>query len=192
MSTGLLLIIIAAVFFLVAIIYFVFRTSEEEESEIATQFTSGVYAVYRSSPRENINSIKPDKEKLQEYVRTQNEDINSQPLNEEDKSLAIEHYLNKLEENICIIEKADSDGAQNFMLVSGEDCPACKNMKGQNPSVSRKELHSHPELIPPYFPGCDCTLSPISETDSIDVTPLEKDQFEHYDLPNWKNIKKIG
>jgi len=188
-------IIIAVVFIVVLIVVAMYISLQKkeivEETTMPLIHTSGIYSVIRKSPRENIFSGKPAMNEVQAFVNCANQDFSGQLLTDTDKVAIYQHYEKGIEKGIAVIEAGDKFGVQRFQIVAGSVCSACGSFRGNKLFVTREDLFRHPELIPPFYPGCQCTLQ-------AELECLLDSDFKHFTiengpfpLPSWKNINKV-
>jgi hypothetical protein len=189
-------IVIAIVFFVVLILITMYIGLQKkdiiEEDKIPVIHTSGIYSVIRQSPREHIYTVKPDMDKIKTFVSGAQEDVNGVPLSETDKEKIIVSWENQLEKNLKIIEEGDKIGVQRFLIKPPADDLPCRHFIEKNCFITREDIYKHPELIPPYYPGCQCILESESEwRNATDMEHFRIDQEDKSHFPAWENIRKV-
>ncbi len=163
-----------------------------EENSMPIIHTSGIYSVLRKSPRMDVAKAKPSINDLKAFVASQNKDASGSPISEEDKEEAIANYSVSLEESISAVEEGDKQGVQRFEIMTGQESLPCKKFSEKRYFITREDIYRHPELLPPYYPGCTCRLLPELENifgPEIVHLPGESGGFP---LPDWKNIVKVS
>lgn len=168
------------------------KSDANEKEEMPVIHTSGIYSVIRKSPRENIYSKKPEKIELEEFVNSSDKDMYNNVLSESEKVVVIEDWDKRINDSITLIEEKDQLGVQRFLIKPSNDCDVCKKVFGNSSFVTREDIFNHPELIPPYYPGCSCTLNPESDWESpLSMKRFKIDSNEDNLLPTWKQIRKV-
>jgi hypothetical protein len=171
--------------------YFSIQTKQRRTIEFPRIYASGIYSVIRRSPREIIHTVKPSAQSIQEFLQSQKTDLDGQPLHRSHIKALVQHYTDLLEANIRVIEEADQKGEDNFLLTPG-DCQFCQTLGGRKAFLNRDMIHSTPEIIPPYFPGCTCRLSSLPPDSTLNGSvPLKMNDSTRYGIPEWRNCRII-
>jgi hypothetical protein len=89
------------------------KTEKEEEEVDPIIHASGVYSIFKKSPREDLTKIRPNVEEIRKYLEAQSE-ISGVQLTEADKIALIEQWNSSISENIRIIEKGDLEGVDLY------------------------------------------------------------------------------
>ncbi len=179
-------IIIFLVFALIAI-----RVGSRKEGSTATEaeppliHNSGIYSIVRKSPRETIGEVKPSRDEIIKYLRTQNVTIT-----DEDVNIAADQFLASLENSIVEIESGDKEGVEFYSYHFTGDDPMCDPYHLKNQFISRAQIFKYPKLIPPFHLGCACALKRyhgsenLRQTTVMGMVPLIKGGVVPH-LPDW-------
>ncbi|MFP4522621.1 MAG: hypothetical protein ACLFQK_10785 [Fibrobacterota bacterium] len=186
-------IVIIAVIILLALII---GSRKKEEPESVPEFphihASGVYSVIRKSPREDVLKIRPDKNEIKKILSQKGKDSSGNPLTSSDIEKLCREWAEGIEENIKAVEEADELGRNNFLLERTPECVGCCNIgEGTGMMLSREDIYRHPELIPPYHPGCGCRIMSDVDWDSkktVILAPLRQKEEGGYNLPQWDSV----
>jgi len=166
----------------------------EEEEPMPTIHTSGIYSVIRQSPRENVASAKPSKHDLRAFVEGATHDINRIPLSPQDKAGLLSDWESRLEQALSLVEEGDRIGVQRFLIKTDMACAPCQRFRKAPYFFTREDIHNFPGLLPPFYPGCTCRLSPESEWDSpgFGMKPYVVKNSETVSVPDWRKLRKTG
>jgi len=191
-------IIIGVVFLVVLVVLALYiglqKKGVVEDDVMPMIHTSGIYSVIRKSPRENLHPAKPALDDLRAFISVQTADTGGAPLSGNDKVTILTHYQERLEAMIALIEKSDREGVQRYQVVPCRGEGPCNGFRDKAFFVTREDIYHHPELIPPFYPGCGCALKPETEK----MLSAETEHFrigqddERFRLPSWKHIKKVN
>ncbi len=193
--------LVGVLFFLVLILIAVRFgiTKQKLESETENQtviHTSGMYSIVRKSPREDIDKIKPTQKEICQYLSDQNVDIHGNELNDSEKDSLLDSWNAALENSIREIEDGDKNGLEFYYYDLQKNDDVCKKFIGKGHFITRQNIFQHPELIPPFHLGCNCSLKchhgseNLRDTTEFGMRPLIKNN-ELPSLPDWKHILKI-
>jgi hypothetical protein len=190
-------IVVAVVFIVVLVIVTMYIGLQKkeiiEDEKMPVIHTSGIYSVIRKDPRENLQTAKPGAQDLSDYMAGEARDIKGDALSDDDRAKILSAWNQNLGKNLTIIEEGDKIGVQRFLIKTRPACIPCRLFHEQNYYMTREDIFKHPELIPPYYPGCDCTLEPESEWKTVtDMSRLVPNETGRFPIPSWKNIRKIG
>ena len=193
---------VAGILFFLALIvlgaYFIARQKTESEPASPDQVihTSGIYSIVRRSPREDLYRIRPTERDLKQYLKDQSVDINGSRITDSDRKRMASMWSSVMESNISMIENGDYKGCEFYYYdYSGVD-KVCSSFIDKGHYVTREEIFKHPELIPPFHPGCTCVLNSHfggenpRETTVMGMRPLFRDNDTLPPLPDWKNLQK--
>lgn len=152
------------------------RSQDEQTSQI---HNSGVYRV-RNNPRDAIRLNKPLDKEIQAHL----ESLGLGP----DKVQALQTlWTRQVEENLKTIEECDFQEIRTFHYeVPTGDTLGEKFYSGVY--VTRDQLSAHPELIPPFRPGCRVMLQARNAWDEGDWRPMLPGQDGRYPTPDWRDI----
>jgi len=136
-----------------------------KESQIIQ--ASGIYSIFRKSPRQDLIALRPGESEIRKYLFTINEDIQGQPLAISDKERLVEHWLHSMEENISAIEQGDAQSVLFYYFdAPGEKtCDICANHFKRGQFVTREEIFKNPSVIPPFHLGCTTKVVPFQGKD---------------------------
>lgn len=171
--------------------------NDEEELSSPMIHASGIYSIVRKSPRQNIANFKPSTEKIRQYLAGQNVDINGKELTAEDKEKLLSQWTEVLDENISEIEKGDSEGVEFYYYDFPNDDPVTGEHIKKGHFVTREEIHTFPQIIPPLHIGCRCRIKAhhgiekIKDTTEMGLRPLFHDE-NLPPMPRWKDILKTA
>ncbi|MFH0921291.1 MAG: hypothetical protein V1913_13140 [Fibrobacterota bacterium] len=191
--------LIIGVIFLVVLVVLALYIGLQKKEVVADEampmiHTSGIYSVIRKSPRENLHPAKPVIDDLRAFVSVQTEDIHGAPLSGADKVAALTHYQERLDAAIQLILTSDREGVQRYLVVPCAGEGPCDAFRQKSFFITREDIYHHPELIPPFYPGCGCSLRP--EADKMLSGDTEHFRIgqddERFRLPSWKHIKKVN
>lgn len=187
---------IAIIFFVILVVITMYISLQKKEAAddppMPVIHTSGIYSVIRKSPRENLHPAKPDRGSIQEQLANQTTDASGRPLTDRERAVLASDYEQRLEQNVQRIEKGDQTGVQRFLICAPDNTALCGIFKEKPFFITREDIYRHPELIPPYYPGCRCTLLPESEWDtaSMDIIRFKPEQNPAHRIPHWPDNKK--
>jgi hypothetical protein len=159
---------------------------KQEDSEDEKIWHSGSYSIIYKSPREAVIKIKPDRQTIQSHLET----ITKEKPDLDMHQLMLD-WTDLLESNIQVVE-GDKAGYERYQIINKQDkeaCNFCENFNEKSLFITRRNIHLHPDIIPPYHLGCQCSLKgdvdwkSLAQPESWD--PKEQDQ---YNLPDWKIV----
>ncbi|OGK07657.1 MAG: hypothetical protein A2487_09115 [Candidatus Raymondbacteria bacterium RifOxyC12_full_50_8] len=168
------------------------KKSGEEDIPLATIHASGIYSVIRKSPRENLHPAKPPASEIAAFVGAAEKDMDGVPLSGADRERIIARWNAGLEDSITAVEKGDREGVQRFLIKKGPVDAVCAIFAKKNYIILREDIYRHPELLPPFFPGCECRLESEAEWQTaVDFEHFRLGEHEQYAIPYWKQVKKV-
>ncbi|MDR3002554.1 MAG: hypothetical protein LBU89_15005 [Fibromonadaceae bacterium] len=187
MSSGVLVIIIIAVILLLVMIlagigfYIIVRKSdkERETEEVSKIALSGKYSVALRPVAESLAEKKPGMAKLEEW-------LNTQSISEEQKKKYLKDWQTSIEKTIKTINEGDMNGVTAYRIEIGKkDSEICKFLHPDN-FVTRNQINSNAEILPPYYFGSDSVIMPKQPdgTGWKSVTPKDGS----YEVPSWQQI----
>lgn len=186
-----IIILLVAVLIIIALYLSLQQKSSAGTDTKPVLYTSGIYSIVRKSPREAVLKIKPQLKEVAEFVQACLQDINGNKLSEKDRKRILEFWQTAVEKHISYIEECDQKGNERFLFRGGSNCGFCRDLQTQNIFITREDIYHHPEILPPFFPGCDCRLQAEVSWNALPAaSPLIKEGKPVIDLPHWKNIKK--
>jgi hypothetical protein len=181
--TGLIIMLLLT---LVAIGTTIIMQKKMEEVPTASIHHSGVYSLIRKSPREEVIRTKPSAREVLEHLQTHHAEKFSA---DEMQNLA-EKWEKSLEKSIIAIEIGDSTGVQTYRFrLSPSDLKVCTFLSRET-YITREQIYNHPELLPPYYIGCDAEITNRAawdESESVSWKPLLPVNGA-YALPDWRSL----
>lgn len=158
---------------------------------------SGVYSVARRSPRDHISEHKPAEEEIRKYLDTIHVDHSGSSLGESDKETLVKSWNRRLEESLQTVENGDREAIEFYYFeFEGDDGVCAQHALSNGKFISRKEIHKHPQILPPFHLGCRCRLETykgkenLRETKELGMYPLFGSSGELPTLPDWKQTLK--
>src|SRR3989339_238218 len=135
----------------------------DEEVSMPSIHASGIYSVIRMSPRANLHPAKPTVETMRRLLDSVERDSNGKSLTAESRAALLLAYEADLEKCVKLVEESDGIGVQRYLIhADGPEC-RCAHLFGYRYFITREDIYRHPELLPPYYPGCTCRLIPESQ-----------------------------
>ena len=157
---------------------------------------SGIYSIIRSSPRDDLLRLRPNEEKLRQYLANQNEDIYNVGLGDSDRAALLEHWKTQMDANLQEIENGDKTGVVFYYYDFPQACAACAPFVSKGHFVSREEIYHNPQIIPPFHLGCTCILlthhggADLRDTNVTGLSPFFTGETAPA-LPEWTSIVSI-
>ena len=160
--------------------------------------TSGIYSIFRKSPREDLVRIRPSEAEIRKYLASLNEDLTRRPLSPADRQQLADNWRQSMEENIKVVEQGDAAEVEFYYydFPGGSRCPVCASYLNQGQFVSRQEIFNNPPIIPPFHLGCITKIvayrgkENLRETTSSGMAPFfSKNVLPP--IPEWTNIVKL-
>lgn len=147
---------------------------------------SGSYGVLRHSIHEDLKHAKPSLTEIRAWLQEPERQLSS---------AQIENYLSQWEASlaqvIAVVEEGDREGISTFrILADQEHSPACEFLHEDN-FITREQIHNHPYLLPPYYPGCQCKLTlkqPWDNPSKSGWKSLLPQEDGKYSVPNWRQL----
>jgi len=173
---GAALAVLVALF--VAGLYIALQRHSDQEEPSERIHSSGVYRL-RHSPRDAIRLNKPNESEFRLHLE-------GLSLSKERIAELTADWSRMVEENLKAIEECDYQEIRTFYYeVPPEDAASLKLFAGVY--VTRDQLSSHPELIPPFRPGCHILLQPRNAWDPGEWRPMLPGQDGKYPVPDWRD-----
>jgi len=172
---GAALLVLVALF--VAGLYIALQRRSQDQEPATHIHNSGVYRL-RHNPRDAIRLNKPSDKEIQAHLE-------SRKMSPEEIAQLTQLWNRQVEENLKTIEECDFQEIRTFHY----EVPAEDTLGQQvfaDAYVTRDQLSSHPELIPPFRPGCKILLKPRNAWDAGDWRPMLPGQDGHYPTPDWR------
>jgi hypothetical protein len=189
-------IIVAVIFIIVLVVLAMYISLQKreivEDNNMPIIHTSGIYSVIRKSPRDNVYTAKPSKEEVRAYLASQSKDVEGKPLSETDREKAAADFSARLESSLKAVEEGDKMGVQRFEIRTSPQCAPCRKFAEARYFITREDVYRHPEVLPPFYPGCSCSLVPELEKLFGDDMSHFKVEGGDFSVPSWKNIKKVN
>ena len=158
------------------------KSSEEDPREEIKQ--SGMFSVYAKSPREDLERVKPSREKIKAFLDSRS-DIS--PARKQD---LLEEWEKSIQETVKRIEEGYANGVQTFRYTFTEkDLPLCPFLNEGN-YITKEQIYNYPELLPPFYLGCGVRLVSKESWDNQDNSgwkPLLPREGK-YPVPDWRQI----
>jgi len=174
---GAALLVLVALF--VAGLYIALQRRSQEEQTSNQIHNSGIYRL-RHNPRDAIRLNKPADREVQQHLESR-----GVPKDEVASLLAL--WNRQIEENLKTIEECDFQEIRTFHYeVPANDALGQKSYASVY--VTRDQLSAHPELIPPFRPGCRILLKARNAWDVGDWRPMLPGQDGRYPTPDWRDI----
>ena len=157
---------------------------------------SGIYSIFRKSPRESLSDYKPSQEEISKYFSSKNVNSNDLTLTEAEKSKLMQSWNTQMELNISEIEKGDLKGIEFYYYEYLWPDPICAKCIPKGRFVTREELYQFPNIIPPFHLGCGCRLKKyegkekLHDTTELGMLPLFRNGAPPL-LPDWKEILSL-
>lgn len=186
--------VVFIVFLVIAALYVSMQKKDvEDEGKMPVIHTSGIYSVIRKSPRENVFTKKPGEEEMKSFLKGLEKDSAGAPLSDPDREALRKHFFVGLEKHLAMIEDGDRRGVQRFLFRVPPRDKACAHLSGDRYFITREDIYRHPELIPPFFPGCGCELFSEAEWKSaMEIEHFTLGAEERFTLPSWKQAIKLS
>ena len=161
-------------------LYVALQKKNEEEETTPQIHHSGVYRL-RRSPREALLAVKPSEKDLQDFLAEKG-------VPARDAQDLLDLWREQTELNLRIIEEADIKEIRTFQY----EIPAGQTVAlGNFPVgtyVTRDQLGSHADLIPPFHLGCKAVLTPRNAWEGGDWKPLLPANEGRYQVPDWRTL----
>ena len=187
MVIGLIVIIIVLAIALTAIgAWIVIQgRSNEEPPAYAPIDRSGSYAVLRHPVRQDIEKAKPSSEEVRAWLQGVRPELPA-----EEHQRLLEKWKADIDAVIAVVEEGDHEKVATFrVIMTAKDAPLCGFLSAEN-CLTREQILNHPEILPPYYLGCGCSLALKQPWDNPGksgwkaVTP----QDGKYHVPDWRQI----
>jgi len=164
------------------------KTKNEEEMPSALIHGSGIYSIIRKSPRDNIGDVKPSQEEIRKYLADKNVNINNT-----DQEALLSAWNSLMEKNINTIEAGDKSGTEFYFFKYAWPDSVCEKIIPSGRFITREQIYTHPEFIPPFHIGCSCSLQTLEGKEKLrDTTEIRSLPFiregQKITLPDWKEI----
>jgi len=172
------------------------REKTEEGSISPVIHASGIYSIFRKSPRESISDYKPSQEEISKYFTDKNVNSNGLRITEAQRRNLMESWNTQMELNISEIEKGDLKGIEFYYYEYAWNDPICAKCIPKGRFVTREEIYQHPNIIPPFHLGCGCRLKKyegkekLHDTTELGMLPLFRNGAPPL-LPDWKEVLAI-
>jgi len=189
-------ILVAVIFIVVLVVLAMYISLQKreivEDNNVPIIHTSGIYSVIRKSPRDNVYTAKPSGEEVRAFLASQAKDLEGKPLSDADREKAAADFAARLEKSLKAVEEGDKMGVQRFEIKASAQCRPCRKFAEGNYFITREDIYRHPEMLPPYYPGCACTILPeLEKLFGADMSHFKAEGGD-FPIPSWKNIKKVS
>jgi hypothetical protein len=153
------------------------RNGDEASPQI---HNSGVYRL-RRSPREALLSVKPSEKEIQDHLQAQG-------LTSAEIQTLIQLWRDQTELNMRVIEDSDIKEIRTFRIdVPANQTEALAHFP-VGTYVTRDQLGTHAQLIPPFHIGCRAVLKPRNAWETGDWKPLLPAGEGRYNVPDWRTF----
>lgn len=185
---NLFLIILIIILILVAVGFgasIVIGDKSSEEDPRTKVEKSGKYNVNVRPLREELGKVKPTAEKIRSFLEENHSHLGSEKIEE----LTV-RWNQSLDETIAVVEEGYEQDVQTFRYVFTEaDKKVCTFLDNGN-YITREQIYNHPELLPPFYVGCQVKLVSKEAWEAGDgggwmpITPREG----KYPIPDWRQL----
>ena len=161
-TTGLYLIIgIAFLLLVIAVIlaiYMVLQKKEkasEDDKRKSSIYASGIYSISMQSSRKALLENPMTREQMEELLKSKEQ----KDFKVEQVEQYFNHWNKSLEKNIATIEEGDLSGVKTYCYIIPEkEKELCSHLT-EGTYVTREQLQNYPQIIPPFYPGCDVMIA---------------------------------
>ncbi len=160
-------------------------SNREKDTELSSKIAvSGKYAAAMLPIEDALAEKKPNEEEIKEWLKSQN-------VSEEKIEELLKSWKNSIDETVKTINDGDTNGITTYRIAFGPfDEKVCPFLN-KDQFLTRVQLNSNAELLPPYYPGSDSKVIPKHAWDNPDVaggwqSVLPKDG--KYEVPDWKRV----
>ena len=179
--------LLALVLIAIGLYYSLQKRSDEQEKK-PQQLNSGIYSIVRISPREALAQIKPNMENVERWL-----DENYPMLPPAERGRLSCEWGEILEHSIAVIEKGDREGRDTYRYDIPESERELLPFIAPDAYITRETIYNHPELLPPFFVGCQTKLR-LKEADSEQFGSQSKKGWKPmlpssdgtYPIPDWR------
>jgi hypothetical protein len=184
-----IVLIILIVMLTAAAAYFALQKKTKDDEEGPTVYTSGIFSLVRQSPREILSKRKLSLTQIEEALKA------PPPENVTGSAQSyLDLWINIIENSIEIIENGDKDGIQTYCYSDSSKNIDALGIIQKGTYVTREQLHNYPELIPPFYLGCNIKLIPKNawntNLDGTGWKPLLPVKGK-YLTPDWRTVGKL-
>lgn len=159
---------------------------EQDPPAYAPIDRSGSYAVLRHPVREDLERSKPSMSELESWLRS-----NAPHLREPQIAHHLEKWKASMEHSISVVEEGDREKVATFRVILTEkDIPLCKFLTTDN-YLTREQILNHPEILPPYYLGCESKLAlkqPWDNPSKAGWKAVMPNQEGKYNVPDWRTL----
>jgi hypothetical protein len=161
-------------------LYVALQKRNTEEEATPQIHHSGVYRL-RRSPREALLAAKPSEKEIQDHLQ-------SLGLAPAEIQTVLQLWRDQTELNMRLIEDADIKEVRTFQIeVPPNQTEALRDFP-QGTYVTRDQLGTHAQLIPPFHLGCRAMLKPRNAWETGDWKPLLPTAEGRYSVPDWRTF----
>ncbi|HSQ43228.1 MAG TPA: hypothetical protein VLM37_13190 [Fibrobacteraceae bacterium] len=157
---------------------------EQEVPAYAPIDRSGSYAVLRHPVRDDLERAKPSTQEVDAWLSSAHPEL---PL--EGHQHLLEQWRNDMEHTISVVEEGDREKVATFrVIMTDKDLPHCDFLTTDN-YLTREQILNHPEILPPYYPGCGCRLAlkqPWDNPSKSGWKAVTPQQDGKYRIPDWR------
>ncbi|NLB63477.1 MAG: hypothetical protein GX801_05140 [Fibrobacter sp.] len=161
--------------------------NNQDEAELSKKIErSGSYGVLRHSIREDLKHAKPAMAEIKAWLQQPEQNLSPEQVDN-----YIQQWQNSLDQVISTVEEGDSEGISTFrILIKDKDKDLCCFLHEDN-FITREQIHNHPYLLPPYYPGCSCELTlkqPWDNPSKSGWKSLLPQEDGKYKVPDWRQL----
>ena len=163
--------------------YIVINSADEKEKPLSIIDVSGQYAVLVRPVRQSMEERKPSEAELRAWLAGQGLDVA-----EQDKHLKA--WKAACEDTIKVVDEGDRNGTVTYRIVLSEEAKSRCTFLTEDNYITREQIRNHAEILPPYYFGCACRLTPKLPWENPgkagwkSVVPEEG----QYRVPDWRQF----
>lgn len=160
--------------------------NEQDHSAEAPIDRSGSYAVLRHSIRDDLDRVKPSMNELESWLRQPERKLNSEQV-----KTYLDKWKSDVDATVATVEEGDRERISTFrVLLAPKDRDRCPFLHADN-FLTREQIQNHPQLLPPYYPGCDSRLvlkQPWDNPSKAGWKSVIPQDGGSYAVPDWRQL----
>lgn len=133
--------------------YIVINNNDEKEKPLSIIDVSGQYAVLVRPVRQSMEERKPSLDAVISWLA-------EQPLSPEDRALHLEQWKAAYEDTVRVVDEGDRNGTVTYRIVLSDPAKSRCTFLSEDNYITREQIRNHAEILPPYYFGCGCKLTP--------------------------------
>ncbi len=159
-------------------------SAEDPQEQIKV---SGKYNVNVKPIRDELYKVKPSTAEIREFLENGSDNFTNEQM-----EVYIQQWEDSLEYTIKTLEDGYRQDVQTFRYVIPEKEQKHCQFLGRGNYITRIQIYSHPELLPPFCLGDEIKLVSKEAWEANDeggwvpITPVEG----RYLVPDWRQIAK--